>query len=167
MIENERKFKLSHSLWRDLLTKYNAKFPYLIDQFYLSIDYGFETRLRMKYQYPYPTEISIVCKFGGSHQIRKEHTIQLKMDEGEQLFKECEIAKLPRVTKERNIIHIDGFKCEVDQFLYKHDGLYIIEVEQPEGLAPDILRTHPDSEEVTGMQRYYNAWIAKNGIEGL
>lgn len=75
--------------------------------------------------------------------------------------KMLEIAQPGFIDKERNYIPSGKHTFEVDVFHGKHEGLVIAEIElsseQEDFERPDWL-----GEEVTGDERYYNAYLAKN-----
>jgi len=70
-----------------------------------------------------------------------------------------ELAQTGRIEKERNYVPFGNHLFEVDVFHGVHEGLILAELELS---SEDETFEKPDwiGEEVTGDERYYNAWLA-------
>lgn len=150
MIEIERKFLVNSDAFLKLFKAQNR-----IIQGYLSSVPERTVRVRIKGQKGYLT-IKGKSNEGGLSRMEWEKEIEVK--EAEQLLKICESGVIDKI---RYDIEIDKHTFEVDVFEGENKGLTIAEIElQSENESfekPDWL-----GKEVTGDQRYYNAFLSKN-----
>lgn len=150
MIEIERKFLVNSDAFLKLFKAQNR-----IIQGYLSSVPERTVRVRIKGQKGYLT-IKGKSNEGGLSRMEWEKEIEVK--EAEQLLKICESGVIDKI---RYDIEIDKHTFEVDVFEGENKGLTIAEIElQSENESfekPEWL-----GKEVTGDQRYYNAFLSKN-----
>ena len=146
-IEIERKF-----LVKELPLKFEETIH--IKQYYLSNTKNIVQRLRIfnknKAILSFKEKTSNISKY------EFEYAIPLS-----DALKMIEIVDVPFIIKKRHIIHINGIKWEVDQFLNKNKGLIIAEVElDSENQIIDIPAWI--DKEVTYDKKYYNYKLALN-----
>ena len=157
-MEIERKYIVRGDEWRQHVTV-----SHRICQGYLSDDPARSVRVRLRDDEAFLTIKSESRDNGLS---RQEFEYKIPFDDGMQLLR---ITK-NTIEKTRHIIPLQGIdaegqpialKIEVDVFSGENEGLVMAEVELPDtGTTfekPDFL-----GEEVTGVERYYNLFLAKN-----
>lgn len=144
-IEIERKF---------LVKKLPSKFEnsILINQYYLSNNNEMVQRLRI-----FNNETAIISFKEKTQSISKyefEYAIPL-----EDANKMVNIINVPFINKRRHIIHLNGVKWEVDEFLDINKGLIIAEVELDSEDQTIVIPNWVD-DEVTYDKKYYNYNLA-------
>ena len=148
MNEIERKFLVtSNSFLSESTTSYR------IVQGYLNTDPERTVRIRIKGTKGY---ITIKGKGNASGTTRFEWEKEIALSEAEQLLLLCEEGVIDKI---RHEIPLGNHCFEVDVFAGVNDGLIVAEVElQTENESferPDWM-----GEEVTGQERYYNAYLS-------
>ena len=150
MIEIERKFLVNSDAFLKLFKTQNR-----IVQGYLSSVPERTVRVRIKGQKGY---LTIKGKSNESGLSRMEWEKEIEVKEAEQLLQICESGVIDKI---RYDIEIGKHTFEVDVFDGENKGLTIAEIElQSENESfekPEWL-----GKEVTGDQRYYNAFLSKN-----
>ena len=145
--EIERKFLMDLDHWdSDVLG-----ISYL--QGYVAITEKGIVRIRIK-----GTKSTLTIKSSGTGLSRDEFEYYIPMDEAESLLQLCEN---DIIEKTRYKIMAEGKQWDVDEFKGKNEGLWIAEVELE---SEDEKITLPSwaIEEVTGDERYYNAYLSKH-----
>ncbi|MCL9808241.1 CYTH domain-containing protein [Flavobacterium luminosum] len=150
MIEIERKFLVSHLSFLSLATKKNR-----IVQGYLNSNPERTVRVRIKGNKGF---LTIKGKGNESGTTRMEWEKEISLQEAEQLLTLCEKGI---IEKTRYEIPVGNHTYEVDLFAGDHEGLVLAEIEL-ESENEDF--TKPDwlAEEVTGDERYYNAYLSNH-----
>jgi adenylate cyclase len=150
MIEIERKFLV---VSEDFKTQAFAKNK--IAQGYISTNPERTVRVRIKGNKGF---LTIKGAGNASGLSRFEWEKEISLQEAEQLLKLCEKGVIDKVRYE---VSVGKHIYEIDVFEGENDGLIIAEIElQSENEAfkkPSWL-----GEEVTGDERYYNAFLSKN-----
>jgi len=97
-----------------------------------------------------------VCSDSGVS--RYEWEKEIPPEEAKELLELCE--PIGVIEKIRNLIKVDPYIYEVDEFHGENEGLIIAEIELP---SEDAAFTKPEwlGEEVTGDKRYYNSALVK------
>lgn len=156
-IEIERKFLVNFPEEGVAITDFLEKIStskFTIQQGYILASKEKTVRIRIKGQKGYITIKSEANENGFS---RFEWEREISLSDAGQLLELCD----------ENIIHKTRYEVgykgkifEVDVFHGIHDGLVLAELELE---AEDEMYEKPDwlGEEVTGDERYYNAWLAK------
>ena len=147
MIEIERKFLVKG----DFLPFVSKKER--IVQAYLLASPEKTMRVRIKGDSAYIT-IKGSANINGFSLLEFEYPIPL--EDAQQLL---QLAPSHRIEKERNYVSFGGHIFEVDVFQGYHEGLIIAELELE---SEDEFFEKPDwlGDEVTGDERYYNAYLA-------
>ena len=149
MIEIERKFLVKSSDFKEQAFAQNQ-----IAQGYLSSLPERTVRVRIKGKKGFLT-IKGIGHQGGMSRFEWENEIPL--DEAQELLKLCEKGK---IEKTRFEIKAGKHVFEVDEFYGENEGLIMAEIElesETESFEkPDWL-----GEEVTNVERYYNAYLSK------
>lgn len=150
-IEIERKFLVLDDSYLQLATSHVD-----IRQGYISRDPDRTVRIRQKGEHAYLTFKSRPDEKGWSR-FEYEHEVERK--DAEQLFQLC----LPgMIDKTRYIVPLEGnLVVEVDVFHGDHEGLVIAEVEL-ENMQQTFLKPAFLGMEVTGDERYYNAYLSSH-----
>lgn len=150
MIEIERKFLVSHLSFLSLATKKNR-----IVQGYLNSNPERTVRVRIKGNKGF---LTIKGKGNESGTTRMEWEKEISLQEAEQLLTLCEKGIIEKTCYE---IPVGNHTFEVDLFAGDHEGLVLAEIEL-ESENEDF--TKPDwlAEEVTGDERYYNAYLSNH-----
>lgn len=150
MIEIERKFLVNSDAFLKLFKTQNR-----IVQGYLSSVPERTVRVRVKGQKGY---ITIKGKGNESGLSRMEWEKEIDIKEAEQLLQICESGVIDKI---RYDIEIGKHTFEVDVFDGENKGLIVAEIElesETESFEkPDWL-----GKEVTGDEKYYNAYLSKN-----
>ena len=149
MIEIERKFLVTS---KDFLKQY--KVENRIVQGYLSSVPERTVRVRIKGKKGY---LTIKGKSNENGLSRMEWEKEIEVNEAESLLQICESGVIDKI---RYDIELGNHTFEVDIFEGENKGLIIAEVElQSENESFEI----PDwlGKEVTGDERYYNAYLSK------
>ena len=142
--EIERKFLVNAEKWKAL----EKPEPQLYRQGYFTTNPGKSIRIRNSGKKSYLTIKSEVAEM-----TRSEFEYEIPNDDAlELLDKFCDA----ELQKHRYIIFYNNKKWEIDVFLNENQGLIIAEIEL---LNPDENIALPDwvDEEVTGVEKYYNA----------
>ncbi len=150
MIEIERKFLVSHLSFLSLATKKSR-----IVQGYLNSNPERTVRVRIKGNKGF---LTIKGKGNESGTTRMEWEKEISLQEAEQLLTLCEKGI---IEKTRYEIPVGNHTFEVDLFAGDHEGLVLAEIEL-ESENEDF--TKPDwlAKEVTGDERYYNAYLSNH-----
>ena len=153
MIEIERKFLVT-SL--DFKKEYFAKST--IAQGYLNSDANRTVRVRIKAEKGYLTIKGIGNESGLS---RFEWEKEIPVEEAKALLNLCEKGA---INKTRYEVKSGNHTVEVDEFHDENEGLIIAEIElQNENEA--IQKPSWLGKEVTGDERYYNAFLSKKSFK--
>lgn len=150
MIEIERKFLVLSDAYKQ--EAYSKK---RITQGYLSSHPERTVRVRIKGETGY---LTIKGKSNDTGTARMEWEKEISVQDAEQLLALCESGAIDKIRYE---VDFGGHTFEVDEFFGENAGLVIAEIElSDENEAfekPDWL-----GEEVTGDERYYNAYLSNN-----
>jgi len=150
MEEIERKFLVKNTLFINQATK-----QYRIVQAYINSNPERTVRVRIKNDKAYLT-IKGIGNLSGTTRLEWEKEILLS--EAEALLSICEEGIIDKIRYE---IPFGNYTYEVDVFANKNQGLIVAEIE---------LKTENDvfekpswlGKEVTGDNKYYNAYLSKN-----
>lgn len=147
-LEIERKFLVTNSSWRSLVTKRTA-----IRQGYLSSNAKATVRVRSR-----DDETAFITLKGTiSGFSRPEYEYEIPIEDARELL----VMSEPNVLeKHRHLVPFGGLVWEVDEFGGQHQGLIIAEVELT---SEDQHVQLPDwiGVEVTNDDRFYNASLAR------
>lgn len=140
--EIERKYLVTGSQWRDLVTDRDA-----IVQGYLSTDPDRTVRVRRQGD---RATLTVKGRNDGPERAEFEYEIPLA-DVGELL----DLCVQPVVEKVRHLVEVDGDTWEIDEFAGANEGLVLAEVEVEDA---DVVPEPPSwiDADVTGDPRYYN-----------
>ncbi|MFN3755443.1 MAG: CYTH domain-containing protein [Flavobacterium sp.] len=150
MIEIERKFLVtSDAFLREAVNSYR------ISQGYLNTNPERTVRVRLKDKKGY---ITIKGKSNAEGTTRSEWEYNIPESDAKELLKVCEPVIIEKVRYE---IPYGHHVFEVDVFLGSHQGLVIAEIELSDA---DESFPKPEwlGEEVTGDNKYYNAFLSKS-----
>ena len=153
MIEIERKYLVTSN---DFIQQATRKSE--IAQGYISSHPERTVRVRIK---GYQGFLTIKGKGNESGATRFEWEKEIDLNEAEQLLKLCEIGV---IKKTRYEIPSGKHTIEVDVFHDDNDGLIIAEIEL-ENENEAIEKPFWLGEEVTQLERYYNAFISKHSFK--
>lgn len=150
MLEIERKFLVRSTAFKALAAAKNT-----IAQGYLNSDPERTVRIRIMGESGF---LTIKGKGNESGTTRLEWETELPLAEARPLLALCEKGMIEKIRYE---VKVGSHLFEVDEFLGENEGLLIAEIE---------LRDENESfekpgwlgEEVTGDERYYNAFLSKN-----
>ncbi|MFC7775034.1 CYTH domain-containing protein [Flavobacterium sp. GCM10027622] len=150
MIEIERKFLVTNTAFIDLAVTQNR-----IVQGYLNSNPERTVRIRIKDQKGY---LTIKGKGNESGTSRLEWETEIPIADAEQLLTLCEKGIIDKIRYE---IPAQNHIYEVDVFSGENNGLIIAEIELKEENEPFY---KPDwlGDEVTGDEKYYNAYLSNN-----
>ncbi len=145
--EIERKYLVKGD-YKHLATKHIH-----IQQGYLCRDAERSVRIRITAHTAFLTIKGKSTKDGLS---RYEWEKEIPISEAQDLFALCQTGT---IEKTRYYIPYQGLTIEVDEFMGKHKGLVLAEVELP---STDTPFTPPNflGQEVTGQKEYYNAYLS-------
>lgn len=150
MVEIERKFLVLSDNFRAQTARKS-----LIAQGYLTTHPDRTVRIRIQGEAGF---LTIKGKGSASGTTRLEWETELSLHDAKPLLEICEPG---RIEKWRHEISFKGHVFEVDEFIGENQGLILAELElryEHESFEkPDWL-----GEEVTGDERYYNAYLSKN-----
>jgi adenylate cyclase len=151
-VEIERKFLMSGNDWRDGAQGIHYR------QGYLNLDPERTVRVRIAGEHGF---LTIKGSSEGASRAEFEYPIPL-VDARLLLDVLCH---QPQIEKVRFRIDYAGLTWEVDEFLGENAGLVLAEVELE---SPDQVVELPPwiGREVTGDQRYYNAWLSQHPFSG-
>jgi adenylate cyclase len=148
--EIERKFLLRGPEWRQQSTRSSE-----IRQGYLSREGGVTVRVRTIDD----ARGFITIKMGGAVIDRAEFEYEIPIGDARELLA---ASTGGRIEKRRHHLDLPGGEWVVDEFLGRHAGLVLLEVELPSGDAAIELPGWV-GEEVTGNPDYYNSTLAVPG----
>lgn len=150
MIEIERKFLVLNDGY-----KIEASAQHRITQGYLNSDPERTVRVRTKGDKGY---LTIKGKGNDNGTTRMEWEKEIPFEEALQLLELCESGVIDKLRYE---VPSGKHTFEVDEFSGDNTGLVIAEVELQDELETFV---KPDwlGKEVTGDERYYNAYLSKN-----
>lgn len=146
MIEIERKFLVNKALWQT-----PAKGCYF-QQGYLAKD-GATVRVRIAEDRAF---LTIKGKTQGIS--RTEYEYEIPVSDAKDLMQLC---LFPPIEKIRYKVEVGGKLWEVDEFLGRHKGLLLAEIELEDENETFQLPVWA-MREVTGDKRYYNSWLNQN-----
>jgi adenylate cyclase len=159
MIEIERKFLVNKDLLMDELI-YTPHRSYEIYQYYIDE----RTRLRFITHSDSSKKAFITVKDGTSNLERSEWEFEVSYEKAMKMYNSLFMDKkgLGYIRKTRHIMPYDpDINWEIDIFHDDNGGLILAEIELPSTDFP--LSLIPlFGQEVTGVERYYNANLAKN-----
>jgi len=150
MIETERKFLVRNDSY-----KQEAFTQKRIAQGYLSSVPDRTVRVRTKGDQGF---LTIKGKSSESGMSRMEWEKEISVADAEQLLAICEKGAIDKI---RHEVKVGNHTYEVDEFFGDNAGLTVAEIEladeNEEFVKPEWL-----GEEVTGTERYYNAYLSRN-----
>jgi len=150
MIETERKFLVRNDSY-----KQQAYIQKRITQGYLSSVPEHTVRVRTKGDQGF---LTIKGKSNESGTSRMEWEKEISVADAEQLLAICEKGAIDKI---RHEVKVGNHVYEVDEFFGDNAGLVVAEIElgdeNEEFIKPEWL-----GEEVTGTERYYNAYLSRN-----
>jgi adenylate cyclase len=150
MIETERKFLVLNDSY-----KQQAYIQKRITQGYLSSVPERTVRVRTKGDQGF---LTIKGKSNDSGTSRMEWEKEIPVADAVQLLAFCEKGAIDKI---RHEVKVGGHTYEVDEFFGDNAGLVVAEIEltdeHEEFIKPEWL-----GEEVTGLERYYNAYLSRN-----
>jgi CYTH domain-containing protein len=150
MIEIERKFLVLNDSY-----KQEAFVQKRIVQGYLSSVPERTVRVRIKGEQGY---LTIKGKSNDAGTSRLEWEKEISVPDAEQLLALCEKGAIDKI---RHEVKVGSHTFEVDEFFGENTGLTVAEVElSDENEAFE--KPHWLGEEVTGTERYYNAYLSRN-----
>ncbi len=147
--ETERKFLVRNDSYKTLAYDKST-----VRQGYIYSGNGKTVRIRIRDEKGYITIKGTPAQGGLT---RYEWEKEIPLHEAEELMLLCESG---RVEKTRYLVANGDTTVEVDEFFGENEGLVIAEIELPSEDAP---YHKPDflGEEVTGIVRYYNAYLSR------
>ncbi|MFC4816150.1 CYTH domain-containing protein [Flavobacterium sp. GCM10023249] len=150
MIEIERKFLVTNTAFKELAVTQNR-----IVQGYLNSNPERTVRIRIKGEKGY---LTIKGKGNESGTSRLEWETEISITDAEHLLSLCEKGVIDKIRYE---IPAQNHIYEVDVFSGENNGLIIAEIELKEENEPFY---KPDwlGDEVTGDEKYYNAYLSNN-----
>lgn len=148
-LEIERKFLLGADTWRDEVFR-----TFHIRQGYLHRQPGLTVRIRIRDDQSF---LNIKQRAGHSA-VAREYEYEIPVSDAEALLTACGELVL---TKKRHLVRHSDHLWEIDEFLGRHEGLIMAEVEleredEPVDVPPWLGR------EVTGQPEYYNAHLVSD-----
>jgi adenylate cyclase len=150
MIETERKFLVLNNSY-----KQEAYIQKRITQGYLSSVPERTVRVRTKGDQGF---LTIKGKSNESGTSRMEWEKEIAIADAVQLLALCEKGAIDKI---RHEVKVGSHTYEVDEFFGDNAGLVVAEIEladeHEEFIKPEWL-----GEEVTGLERYYNAYLSRN-----
>lgn len=152
--EIERKFLVNNMNYKNSYSQH-----YRIIQGYLNTSAERNVRVRL-----YAGKGYITVKGESTHDgtTRFEWEKEISVEEARALLNLCET---PLIEKERYLVETGKHTLEVDEFFGANQGLVIAEVELDQ-INETFQKPEWLGEEVTGDQRYYNAYLSKNPYLG-
>ncbi len=153
-VEIERKFLVLPEHRAELLKK---KGIYL-RQGYLSTDPCKTIRIRIKQDQAFLTVKGLTSGIS-----RTEIETNITVSSAEALFDAFIVHEIQKIR--RNIV-IEGKCWEVDEFLGKHEGLWIAEIELEKA---DEIFVQPSwiGREVSSEKEYFNSYLSEHGLNGI
>ncbi len=148
MLEIERKFLVNSDTYKTLFSK-----KYQIAQGYLNTHPDRTVRVRIKGDKGFITVKGIGNTSGTT---RFEWEKEISVTDATELLQLCEEGIIDKVRYE---VFVNGFMYEVDEFSGENQGLVIAEIELK---SENEAFPKPDwvGEEVTGKNKYYNAYLS-------
>jgi adenylate cyclase len=150
MIEIERKFLVKADDYKTQAFRQNR-----IAQGYLSSAPERTVRVRTKGDRGF---LTIKGKGNDSGTTRMEWEKEITVDEALQLLAICEPGAIDKVRYE---VKAGNHVYEVDEFFGENEGLVVAEIELEDENEP-FEKPQWLGEEVTGQERYYNAYLSRN-----
>ena len=150
MIEIERKFLVKSDAFLKLFKTKNR-----IVQGYLSSVPERTVRIRIKGEKGY---LTIKGKSNKNGLSRMEWEKEIDIKEAEQLLQICESGVIDKI---RYDVEIGNHIIEVDVFEGENKGLIVAEIEL-QSETESFVKPDWFAEEVTGDERYYNAYLSKD-----
>ena len=144
-IEIERKFLVAADGWRE-----NCKGKRFIRQSYLPYAPGVSMRVRRVDQ-----DAILSFKTDLAEAVRSEWEVPIPVEMADWLFSFC---PHPPIEKIRHLVSVESHVWEVDQFLGRHEGLMLAEIELSD--PKEIFsKPHWVGREVTSDKRYRNSQL--------
>jgi len=150
MIETERKFLVLNDSYKQ--QAYTQK---RIAQGYLSSVPDRTVRVRTKGDRGF---LTIKGKSNESGTSRMEWEKEISVADAEQLLALCEKGAIDKI---RHEVKVGSHVYEVDEFFGDNAGLTVAEIELADE-NEDFIKPEWLGEEVTGTERYYNAYLSRN-----
>ena len=150
MIETERKFLVLNDSYKQ--QAYTQK---RIAQGYLSSVPDRTVRVRTKGDQGF---LTIKGKSNESGTSRMEWEKEISVADAEQLLAICEKGAIDKI---RHEVKVGNHVYEVDEFFGDNAGLTVAEIELADE-NEDFIKPEWLGEEVTGTERYYNAYLSRN-----
>ena len=150
MIETERKFLVLNDSYKQ--QAYTQK---RIAQGYLSSVPDRTVRVRTKGDRGF---LTIKGKSNESGTSRMEWEKEISVADAEQLLALCEKGAIDKI---RHEVKVGSHVYEVDEFFGDNAGLTVAEIELADE-NEDFIKPKWLGEEVTGTERYYNAYLSRN-----
>jgi len=146
--EIERKFLVNGEAWRA-----GARTAQRMRQGYLCVDPGRTVRVRVA-----GDQAWLTIKGASSGAARAEYEYPLPLTEANRLLDD--LCLQPIIDKTRHLVPHEGLVFEVDVFHGENTGLVLAELELEREDAP-VLLPGWIGREVTGDERYFNAYLAR------
>lgn len=150
MIEIERKFLVISDDFKSIAFVKNR-----IAQGYLSTNPERTVRVRVKGEKGF---LTIKGEGNSSGLSRFEWEKEIPLEDADQLLKLCEKGFIEKI---RHEVLVGNHVFEVDVFEGENDGLIVAEIEL-ESETEVFEKPNWLGEEVTGIEKYYNAFLSKN-----
>lgn len=152
--EIERKFLVLPN-YRAELSKEKGTF---FRQGYLSTDPAKTIRIRIKNDQAFLTVKGLTNGIS-----RTEIETSISVSSAEALFDAFIVNEIQKI---RRLVEVNGKCWEVDEFLGRHQGLWIAEIElekeEEEIIMPDWV-----GREVSAEKQYFNSYLSEHGLNGI
>jgi adenylate cyclase len=153
-IEIERKF-LVRPEHRSELVKHKGTY---LRQGYLSTDPSKTIRIRIKNE-----EAFLTVKGLTSGISRTEIETHISLSAAEALFDAFIVNEIQKI---RRNIEVNGKCWEVDEFLGRHEGLWVAEIEL-EKVEEEFVIPIWAGREVSAEKEYFNSYLSDHGLNGI
>ena len=152
--EIERKF-LVLPQYRSELAKEKGIY---LRQGYLSTDPAKTIRIRIKNE-----EAFLTVKGLTSGISRTEIETGISLSSAEALFDAFIVHEIRKI---RRIIEVNGKSWEVDEFLGRHEGLWVAEIELKKE-EEEVIMPPWAGREVSAEREYFNSYLSDHGLDGI
>jgi adenylate cyclase len=152
--EIERKFLVLPD-YRAELAKEKGTF---FRQGYLSTDPSKTIRIRIKNDQAFLTVKGLTTGIS-----RTEIETSISVSSAEALFDSFIVNEIQKI---RRIIEVNGKCWEVDEFLGRHQGLWIAEIEL-EKEEEEVIMPAWAGREVSAEKEYFNSYLSDHGLNGI
>jgi len=155
-IEIERKFLVDPDVFRQGKANYDLLRVYQFYQGYLSNDPWVRVRFAEK------DDLAWLTVKGQGAPMTPEWEFDIPCPAAIEMYDTLCKSKLGKI---RSVVYFRGHTWHVDQFLGGLEGLWLAEIELKH-LNESFEKPPWTMEEVTGNERYSNAWLAEHGLPG-